>query len=739
MRNRVITGFLLAASTATAVIGQQPPTPRGDAARGKALYDANQCADCHRLGQNGSRVGPDLSTVGDSRSPEQLYRAIVAPDEEVLPENRNVRVMLKDGTAVVGRILNQDAFSIQMLTSAERLESYERSDLREHTIIQNGLMPSYEGKLGSQDVADIVRYVASWQPSESPPKEDESAERSESARRDGGGASGAPPSDVVGAVRRGQSPPGLEKSTTYERIVNAEREPQNWLTYGGNYSSHRFSTLDKITRDNVGSLTLKWTWRPRYLDKMETTPIVVDGVMYVVQNSEVVAMDAATGRAFWTYRYRVPPESNAYLMVVKGLAFWEDRVFWATYDGHLIAIDAKTGKEIWHKTVFNYKDGLQFNVAPLVVKDMLILGPATNEFGVNCWVAAFDVRSGKEIWRFKTVPEPGEPGNETWPGDSWQHGGAPIWVTGSYDPETNLTFWGTGNPNPGWNGGARNPGDNLYGDSVVALDADTGKLKWHYQFTPNDEFDWDSVQVPVLATIDWQGKPRKVMLWANRNGFFYGLDRKSGEFLFAKAFVKQNWNIGFDNGRPVKAPAAKPTPEGTVIFPGTQGGTNWYSPSFSPRTGLFYVSVWDNYSAVSTYAEVPPWKPYTKYTGRAPRGAGSGRGAGAPGGGRASAANRTEAEGYGAVRALDPKTGDRKWEFKMVDYTEAGVLTTGSDLLFSGGREGHFFALDARTGALLWRANLGGTIAGGPMTFAVNGKQYVAVAGDNTLYVFGLQ
>jgi alcohol dehydrogenase (cytochrome c) len=702
MRTRVITGFALAASAATALIAQQPPIPRGDAARGKALYEANTCADCHRLGQNGSRVGPDLSGVGDNRSPEQLYRAIVAPDEEVLPEHRHVRVVLKDGTPVVGRILNQDAFSIQMLTSAERLESYERSGLREHTIIQNGLMPSYEGKLGSQDVADIVRYLASWQPTEN-------------------------------------ATPSSTESTTHQRIVNAEREPQNWLTYGGNYSSHRFSALDKITRDNVGNLTLKWTWRPKYLDKMETTPIVVDGVMYVVQNSEVVAMDAATGRAFWTYRYRVPPESNAYLMVVKGVAFWEDRVFWATYDGHLIAIDARTGKEIWHKTVFNYKDGLQFNVAPLVVKDMLILGPATNEFGVNCWVAAFDVRSGKEIWRFKTVPEPGEPGNETWPGDSWQHGGAPIWVTGSYDPETNLTFWGTGNPNPGWNGGSRNPGDNLYGDSVVALDADTGKLKWHYQFTPNDEFDWDSVQVPVLATIDWQGKPRKVMLWANRNGFFYGLDRKSGEFLFAKAFVKQNWNIGFDNGRPVKAPGAKPTPEGTVIFPGTQGGTNWYSPSFSPRTGLFYVSVWDNYSAVSTYAEVPPWKPYTKYTGRAPRGAGSGRGGGAPGGGRASAANRTEAEGYGAVRALDPATGDRKWEFKMVDYTEAGVLTTGSDLLFSGGREGHFFALDARTGALLWRANLGGTIAGGPMTFAVDGRQYVAVAGDNTLYVFGLR
>jgi alcohol dehydrogenase (cytochrome c) len=700
MRHIVLIALLTTVTAST--LAQQPQMPRGDAGRGKALYEANQCAGCHRLGESGSRVGPDLSGVGESRTPEQLYRAIVAPDDEVMPENRGVRVVLKDGTAVTGRILNQDAFSIQLLTSTEQLKSYARTDLREHAIVTKGLMPSYEGKLSSQEVADIVSYVAWWQPPE--------------------GAAGGP----------------AGKGTTHERIRNADREPHNWLTYGGNYSSHRYSALNQITRENVGRLTLQWVWRPKYLDKMETTPLVVDGVMYAVQNSEVVAMDAATGRTFWTYRYRVPPESNAYLMVVKGVAFWEDRVFWATYDGHLIAIDAKTGKQLWRKTVFNYKDGLQFNVAPLVVKDTVILGPATNEYGVNCWVAAFDVRTGNEIWRFKTVPEPGEPGNESWPGDSWMHGGAPIWVTGSYDPDTNLTFWGTGNPNPGWNGGPRNHGDNLYGDSVVALDADTGKLKWYYQFTPNDEFDWDSVQVPVLATIEWQGKPRKVMLWANRNGFFYGLDRVNGEFLFAKAFVKQNWNIGFDNGRPVKAPGAKPTPEGTVIFPGTQGGTNWYSPSFSPRTGLFYVSVWDNYSAIATFAEVAPWKPYTKYTGRAPRGAGSGRGAAVPGGGRASASNRTEAEGYGAVRALDPKTGEKKWEFKMVDYTEAGVLTTASDLLFSGGREGHFFALDARTGDLLWRTNLGGTVASGPITFAANGKQYVAVCGDNTLYVFGL-
>jgi alcohol dehydrogenase (cytochrome c) len=485
-------------------------------------------------------------------------------------------------------------------------------------------------------------------------------------------------------------------------------------------------------------------WRPKYLDKMETTPLVVDGVLYAVQNSEVVAFDAATGRTFWTFRYRVPPESNAYLMVVKGLAISGDTLFWATYDGHLIAIDAKSGKAIWNKTLVNYKEGFQFNVAPLVIKDKVILGPATNEFGTNCWVAAFDVRTGAEIWRFKTVPEPGEPGNNTWPGNSWEHGGAPIWVTGSYDPETNLTFWGTDNPNPGWNGGPRNPGDNLYADSVVALDADTGKLKWHYQFTPNDEFDWDAVQVPVLAEIELQGKPRKVMLWANRNGFFYALDRVTGQFLHAKAFVKQNWNLGFDNGRPVRAPTAKPTPEGTYIEPGTQGGTNWYSPSFSPRTGLFYVSSWDNYSAISRYAEVPPWQPGKKDTGRAPaapagRGAGSGGGrGGGGGGGRAGAATKREAEGYGAVRAIDPKTAEKKWDFKMVDYTEAGILTTASDLLFSGGREGHFFALDARTGELLWKVNLGGTVSGGPMTYAVDGRQYVGVSADGALFVFGL-
>jgi alcohol dehydrogenase (cytochrome c) len=531
---------------------------------------------------------------------------------------------------------------------------------------------------------------------------------------------------VVGAQSR---------AVTSDRILKAAAEPQNWLTYSGNYNGQRYSTLYQITPANVRNLELQWVFQVRTLgaaDKFEATPVVVDGVMYTVSPpNDVVALDAVTGRQFWRFDYANAPAARVCCgRVNRGVAILGDRLFMGTIDGKVIALNAKTGAVEWNKQIDRPEAGYSITVAPLVVKDKIILGPATNEFGTNCWVAAYDVRTGDEVWRFKTVPEPGERGNETWPGDSWKHGGAPIWVTGSYDPETNLTFWGTGNPNPGWNGGPRNPGDNLYADSVVALDVDTGRLKWHYQFTPNDEFDWDSVQVPVLANIDWQGRPRKVMLWANRNGFVYVLDRTTGEFLLGKAFVKQNWNLGFDNGRPVRDPKAKPTPEGTRIEPGTQGGTNWYSPSFSPRTGLFYVSAWDNYSAIARYAEVPPWAEGKKYTGRAPAGRGAG-GRGSP------VAYRTEAEGYGAVRAIDPKTGDKKWDFKMVDYTESGVLTTASDLLFSGGREGHFFALDARTGELLWRVNLGGNVASGPISYAVDGRQYVAVAGEGALYVFG--
>jgi alcohol dehydrogenase (cytochrome c) len=301
-----------------------------------------------------------------------------------------------------------------------------------------------------------------------------------------------------------------------------------------------------------------------------------------------------------------------------------------------------------------------------------------------------------------------------------------------------MTYWGIGNPGPDYNGDVR-PGDNLYSCSVVALDADTGKLKWHYQFNPHNEFDWDAAQVPVLADIQWLGKPRKVMLWANRNGFFYVLDRITGEFLLGKNFVRQSWNSGFDEkGRPMMAPGTKSSAEGVLIYPGNQGGTNWFNPSFSPRTGLFYLNAWENTSTIFAKRDAE-YREGSSYTGGANRSiVPAGIGMGMPRG-HQPFNYRMEEENYAAVRALDPHTGERKWEFKMTDATDSGILTTASDVLFTGGREGYFFALEARTGSLLWKASLGGPIVMGPMTYAVNGKQYVAAAAGNSLFVFALR
>ena len=548
----------------------------------------------------------------------------------------------------------------------------------------------------------------------------------------------------------------LPAQVTYDRLLHADREPQNWLTYSGNYSGQRFSPLTQINRDNVKNLQLKWVYHPIYVktgnnqSKMENTPLVVDGIMYTGTALEAVALDAVTGRVFWKLPHPLDPKAyyNAY-EVNKGMAIAGDTLLWATVDCHLLAIDTKTGRVIWDKLMAQWQKGYQYNVAALIVRDMAILGPATNEAGANCWVSAYDVKTGKELWRFDTAPSSADqPEAKTWSGDSWKHGGDPIWNGGAYDPETNLTFWGTGNPNPGWNGDPRVPGDNLYSNTVIALDADTGKLKWYYQFTPDDEYDWDATQVPVLVDMDWNGQPRKLMLWANRNGFFYVLDRTTGKFLLGKNFVKQNWNLGFDEaGRPKKDPARWPKPMGGIVIePGNQGGTNWYPPSYSPQTGLFYIPTWENSGGWSPKGDPGPWVEGQRYTGTGTgRGGAGGRGAagrgparGGRGQGRALANYKTEEEGYGAIRALDPNTVEKKWDFKMVSYTESGVLSTAGGLVFGGGMEGNFVGLDARTGELLWHANLGGPNASGPISYAVDGKQYIVGTGEGTMYVFAL-
>jgi alcohol dehydrogenase (cytochrome c) len=522
---------------------------------------------------------------------------------------------------------------------------------------------------------------------------------------------------------------------TPQRLTRAAEEPQNWLMYSGGYFSQRYSALKQLDRSNVKNLEMKWILPNQVFGAWQSTPLVVDGVMYVTQRpNDVLAVDAKTGRVFWLYRYT--PSPNARVCCGsnnRGVAILGDALFMGTLDGRLVAIDTKTGKANWNVPVGDPKLGYSITMAPLIVKDKVLIGVGGGEYGIRGYVAAFDARTGKDVWRFYTVAAPGEPGGETWKGDAWKTGGGSIWLTPSYDPELNLTYWGVGNPGPDWNPDQR-PGDNLYTDSVIAVDADTGKLRWHYQFTPNDAYDYDSVQIAVLADITYQGKPTKT--WANRNGNFYVLDRTNGKFLSGKPFVKVNWMSGFDEtGRPIQTPQ----PAGQPTWPGNQGGTNWYSPSFSPRTELFYVTAWENYASVYR-REAMEYIP-----GRVFGGGGHTPLTPVPGApvvriGRTNPINSwTDAVGHGAVIAIDPRTGQHKWKFDQFDVSDSGILTTGGDLLFTGGREGYFYALDARTGEMLWKASLGGQIVNGPITYTVDGKQYVSTISGNSLVTFGLR
>jgi alcohol dehydrogenase (cytochrome c) len=514
---------------------------------------------------------------------------------------------------------------------------------------------------------------------------------------------------------------------TFDRILHADKEPQNWLSYSGTPLNQRYSGLTQITPANVKNLQLQWIWQARSLEKFETTALAVNGVLYTVQApNDVVALDAETGRPYWTFAYSPSADARTCCgRVNRGLALLGDTLYMGTIDAHLLAIDAKSGELLWNTTVAKSSERYSITMSPLIVKDKVIIGTAGGDGPIRGQIAAFDAKTGKELWRFFTIPGPGEPGNETWSGNSWMTGGAGVWNAGAYDPETNLTFFGTGNPAPDWDGRSR-VGDNLYSDSVVALDADTGKLKWHYQFTPHDELDYDSTQVPVLADIQFRGRPRKAMLWANRNGLMYVLDRTTGEFLLGRPYVKVNWMDGFDaKGRPQRVEGKVPTKEGTLIQPHVHGATNWAPPSFSPRTGWFYVAHWENSATVVT-------------EGLSPRPAGANPRQTTMGQVNLQTFFNNEDEAYGVVRAYDPQTLERKWEYRMSDITWGGVLTTASDLVFSGGKEGYFFALDAKSGSLLWKVPLGGQVNSGPMSYSVNGKQYVTVAAGSSLFAFAL-
>lgn len=523
-----------------------------------------------------------------------------------------------------------------------------------------------------------------------------------------------------------------EGQVTSERLRAAAAEPENWLTYSGTYMSQRHTALSEIDPNNVANLRMAWAFPMRSLEKLETTPLVVDGTMYVTQPpNDVIALDAASGEVFWIYHHEVSPEARLCCgLVNRGVAILDETVYMATVDGQLVAIDAYNGRPVWKRDIVNPSDGYSLTLAPLAIDDKILIGTGGGEYGIRGFIAAYDATTGEEVWRFYTTPGPGEPGHETWEGDSWMHGGASVWLTGSVDPELNLTYWGVGNPGPDYYFTDRE-GDNLYSDSVVALDVDTGELVWYFQFTPGDTLDYDAVQIPVLVDGEWQGRERKLMLWANRNGFFYVLDRTDGTFLHGSAFGTVTWAEGLDaNGRPVRT-GLDPTREGETIYPGALGVTNWYSPSYSPRTGLFYVPIWVDYYALFTQYPVD-YVPGRRYTGGTYTSPVTGVRGVTP------INTRAAQDGYGAVRAIAPTTGDIRWEFTLPDVTESGVLTTATDLVFTGSRDGTFYALDARTGSVLWQTRLGGQIISGPMSYSVGGRQYVAVASGNTLFTFVL-
>ena len=511
----------------------------------------------------------------------------------------------------------------------------------------------------------------------------------------------------------------------YERIRNAAREPANWLTYGGDYLAQHYSSLAQIDRRTVGRLKVAWVYQAgdktdQIGDKYEVSPIVVDGILYVTETPYVVtALDGRTGRPLWSYRRK---ETSGVVgccgPVNRGLAVLGDALYLGTYDAHLVCLDIRTGRERWDVTVADYKTGHSLTVAPMAVKDKIIVGISGGEWGIRGFLDAYDAKTGERAWRFWTVPGPGEPGNETWEGESWKTGGAPTWVTGSFDPDLNLIYWGTGNPSPDYNGDNRE-GDNLYSDSVVALDADTGKLRWYFQYTPHDLHDWDSNQVPVLFDGVVGGRARKLLAHANRNSFYYVLDRETGEYLSGTNYTKQTWASGLDaRGRPIVLPDTAPSKEGTLVYPGLAGSTNWQSPSYSPLTKLFYVNAREDYAEVY-------FKREEEYT---------------PGGRWESGGTRNVegAEPYGVIKAIEATTGKIRWEWKQEREQTAGLLATAGGLVFGGSREGYVFALDADTGKPLWRFLTGGRVEANPITYLVDGKQQMAVAAGESLFVFDL-
>jgi len=538
---------------------------------------------------------------------------------------------------------------------------------------------------------------------------------------------------LVGYVRRlqfheigldaGQTPLNIDVSSA--RVLSAGSKTDEWLTYSGSLDGHRYTPLNQITPANVSQLRIRWIRQfDASLPTIEATPLVVGGVIFTTEPPSdtiaVDAIDAKSGDLIWRYSREVLAEVPTCCgRRNRGLAVLDDNLYLASLDGYLVCIDADSGHMVWETKVAEPSQGYSLSGAPLIVNHSVVVGVAGSEYGIRGFLAAYDPKTGQKQWQFNTIPGPGEPGNETWSGDSWRTGGGSTWVTGSYDPSLDLLYWGVGNPSPDFSGNDRG-GDNLYSDSAIALHPSTGKLAWHFQFTPHDVHDYDSVQTPILADISIKGKNRKVICWANRNGFYYVLDRVTGEFLAGMPFVELTWAKGLDPaGRPIPAEAEDVSDVGRVTRPGIGGATIWQNPAFDQQRGLVFVPATEDDSV------------FTKalHATRGEQGFFEG-----------SAGVYIEPP-IAVVRALDAATGTKKWEHFSPPvegpFSYGGLLATGGGLVF-GASGGSVFALDSETGHEAWRIFLGGDTRAAPISFTVDGRQVIAVTVGRGLFLFGL-
>ena len=677
-----ILGLLSAPSFAqqsgAALYGEACATCHGADARGLngpnliALVTAKQPDDrllqTMRNGVPGSIMPPSTAPDAELRAILGYIKALASPPPASAvygrpnPNADAITLTLNDGREIHGDRRNEDAFSIQIAEQGGRLQGYLKADVRSIA----------RGKPAKPATADAL--------------------------------------------------PGI----TYRDILDGLKDPSRWLTYSGDYTGQRHSPLKQITTQNVAGLKHQWTFQTGTTTRgrgFEATPLLYDGVLYVTGSNNLAwALDARTGRPFWTYRRDLPADLTygAQAPVNRGFAMLDHRLFMVTLDAHLLAFDRSTGRILWDVVLADYKIGYSATLAPLVLDGKVIVGISGGEYPTRGFLDAYDPQTGKRLWRFNTVPNPGEPGSETWPpkADILARGGGGTWMTGTYDPELNLLYWGTGNPNPDYYGDERK-GDNLFTNSLLALDPNTGTLKWHYQFTPHDVHDWDSNHVPVLA--DWGHPPspgfgetgRKVVMVANRNGLFYVLDRRTGEVILGKAFTGTTWarEIGTD-GRPIILNDGS-----KGCLPDMWGGTNFNPPTYDPALRLFFVS------ARESCAKYEPQEPVI-----------------APGRtsfGGVVRIDRNSASG--ALRAIDATTGDRKWEFTYPSPTMAGVMSTAAGLVFAGDNEGNFMAFESRTGKNLWRYSTGTPIWGAAaITYLLDGRQFVLIPSGTTLLAFAL-